>query len=472
MSMTDSPRTVDVVPIIERQRAGRFWITLFVVSWAITFLDGFDFQLLAFAGRYIKKAFQLTDTQLGTLGTVGLLGTLIGGLCIGYLGDRIGRRPSILLCTVGFGLFMLAFPLSQDYTQLVVLRFLSGFFLGGVLPLAWALNTEFAPARFRSTSVVIIMVGYSLGSASGGPISNLLIPEHGWESVFVLGGACSLLAAIPVQLLLPESVKFLAQRDMRQGRIAQIMRRVAPGANFAEGTRFVVGTGEVDRKRFTPAALFRDRLVVITTLLWIAYMCSSAIVFYLAFWGPILNERLGFSPSAAATVAAGAAVAGCVGQLLIGRFIDNRGAGTIALMPLLAVPFLLLIGLAPLGKLAYVVVLLAANILIIGGHGGMHSIAGIFYRPAIRANGAAWATSVAKFGAMLGPWLAGTIMDEGLSAQATFYVFALFPLLMSGLLIGLGRVQRRLPEQADGALITRRAGADMESADTGVAATS
>ncbi|WP_160148862.1 MFS transporter [Amycolatopsis alkalitolerans] len=445
-----SVQTVDVFPIIERQRAGRFWISLFVVSWAITFLDGFDLQILSFAGRYIKKAYHLSDTQLGTLGTIGLLGTLIGGLALGYLGDRLGRRPSIMVATIGFGIFMVVFIFAQDYTQLVILRVLAGLFLGGMLPLAWALNTEFAPARFRSTSVVIIMIGYSLGSAAGGPVSNLLIPRFGWESVFVAGGVASLLAVIPVALVLPESVKFLAQKDRKQDKIAKILRRIDPSLKFAEGTRFVAGL--VDKKRFNPAQLFSDKLRMITSLLWIAYICSSAVVFYLAFWGPILNERLGFSTSAAATIAACASVAGAVGQLLIGRFIDKRGAGTIAIMPLLGVPCLLLIGLAPLSAGVYILILLVAHIFIIGGHGGVHSIASIFYRPAIRANGGAWATSIAKFGAMLGPWLAGVIMDGGLGARGTFFVFALFPLLMSGLLFWLGRVQKRLPPDADGAL--------------------
>ncbi|GLY66865.1 MFS transporter [Amycolatopsis taiwanensis] len=450
--------TVDVQPIIERQRAGRFWISLFTVSWAITFLDGFDFQILSFAGRYIEKDFQLTDTQLGTLGTIGLVGTLLGGLGMGYAGDRIGRRPAIMASIAGFGIFMILFVFSRNYPELIALRFLSGAFLGGVLPLTWALNTEFAPARFRSTSVVIIMVGYSLGSAAGGPVSNLLIPHYGWPSVFLVGGICSLLVLLPVIFVLPESVKFLAQKDLKHDRIAEILRRVAPGMRFEPGTRFISG-GIVDKKRFTPKQLFRDKLALITSVLWVAYMCSSAVVFYLAFWGPILNERLGFTTTTAAIIAACSSVAGAVGQLLLGRFVDNRGARTIALMPLLGVPCLLAIGLLSLGKAPYIAVLMLANIFIIGGHGGMHSIAGIFYRPAIRANGAAWATSIAKFGAMLGPWLAGVLLDGGFTARGTFYVFALFPLLMAALLFVLGAAQRKLPADADGALSSVSKGA-------------
>jgi AAHS family 4-hydroxybenzoate transporter-like MFS transporter len=89
---------------------------------------------------------------------------------------------------------------------------------------------------------------------------------------------------------------------------------------------------------------------------------------------------------------------------------------------------------------------------VIGGHGGIISICGIFYRPAIRANGAGWATSMAKFGAMLGPWLAGFVMDHGLDARATFFVFAFFPVAMVVILVVLGRVQRGLPADVDGSL--------------------
>jgi AAHS family 4-hydroxybenzoate transporter-like MFS transporter len=449
----DSRPVVDVVPLIENQKVGRFWLMLFAVSWAVTFLDGFDLQIISFAGRYLQESFELSNTQLGTLGTVGVVGTLLGGIAMGYVGDRVGRKPAIVVSTIGFGVFMLLFAVAQDYTQLVVLRFATGVFLGGALPLVWAVVTEFAPARLRSTSVVITMIGYSLGSASGGPVSNALIPRFGWESVFIAGGVASLLAAVPVILFLPESVKFLAQKDLRQHRIAAILRRAVPGAVVPAGARFVVGTGGLARASFRPADLFRGgRLALITPLVWVAYMCSSAIVFYLAFWGPILNERIGFSVSAAATLAAWTAVAGAAGQLLIGRFIDHRGAGTIAWMPLLAVPCLMLIGLVQLNAVAYIAVIVLAHVFVIGGHGGIISICGIFYQPAIRANGAGWATSMAKFGAMLGPWLAGFVMDHGVDARGTFFVFAFFPVAMVVLLVVLGRVQKSLPADSDGSL--------------------
>jgi AAHS family 4-hydroxybenzoate transporter-like MFS transporter len=412
-SPTSGP-VVDVVPLIENQKIGRFWTALFAVACLVTFLEGFDLQVVSFAGSYLKHDFALDNTQLGALGTISVVGQLLGGIAITYFGDRFGRKPSIVASVLCFGLFTVLFAFAANYPQLMVLRLLTGLGTGGALPLTWALVTEFAPRRLRSTSVVIVMVGYSIGSAVGGPLSNLLIPRLGWGSVFVAGGIASLAVVIPVVLVLPESIKFLAQRGLAQHRIAPILRRVSPGIVLPPGARFVVGTQAADHTGFTPAALF--------------------------------------SVSSAATLAAGAGLAGAFGQAVIGRFIDRRGAGAIAWMPLLAVPTLLLIGFAPLGTVGYILALLVANILIIGGNGGVISISNIFYRPSIRASGGGWAASVSKLGAMLGPLLAGRLLDSGLSAKGTFFVFAVFPVAMVVLLTTLGRVQRGLPAGAEGSL--------------------
>ncbi|WP_051844091.1 MFS transporter [Streptomyces sp. NRRL S-813] len=454
--MSATPPVVELAPIVERQRASRFWLLMYAVCCLITFLDGFDFQILSFAATYIRKDFGLTETQLGTLGTVGLFGTMIGALIMGYLADRIGRRPTIAVSVAGFGIFMLGFAYADTYGHLIALRFVSGLFLGGVLPLTWALAAEYAPKRFRVTAVSIIMVGYTLGGAAGGPVSNWLVPEHGWRSVFVLGGACSLLTVFAVLALLPESVKFLAlkARPGSDERIARILRRFQPDLSVEPGTRFT--TGDPQRAhpggRFTPAQLFRGHLAGITSLLWLVYLLSSALIYFMVFWTPMINERMGFSVSAAATIAAAASVAGAVGQLFISRFVDRKGAGTILWMPLAAVVCMLVLGAGTLGPAVYVAFVIGAKMFVNGGHGGITSIAGTFYPTAIRANGAAWASSVAKIGAMVGPWLGGVILDAGLGARGAFTVFAVCPAVMVLVLFALGRVQRRLPAEAEGAL--------------------
>ncbi|MFB6674456.1 MFS transporter [Streptomyces sp. NPDC056390] len=455
--MSATPHLVELAPLIERQRANRRWLLMYAVCCLITFLDGFDFQILSFAATYLKKDFGLTETQLGTLGTVGLFGTMIGALIMGYLADRMGRRPTIIVSVAGFGVFMLGFAQADTYAHLFALRFISGLFLGGVLPLTWALAAEYAPKRFRVTAVSIIMCGYTLGGAAGGPVSNWLIPDYGWRSVFVVGGVCSLLTVLAVLPLLPESVKFLAlkARPDSDERISRILSRFQPGLSIEPGTRFTTEAQEQAHsgKRFTPAQLFSGHLAAITPLLWVVYLLSSALIYFLVFWTPMINERMGFSVSAAATIAALASVAGAVAQLFISRFVDRKGAGIILWMPLAAVVCMVTLGSGALAPAVYVAFVIGSKMFVNGGHGGITSIAGTFYPTAIRANGAAWASSVAKIGAMVGPWLGGVILDAGLGAQGAFTVFAVCPAVMVVVLFVFGRVQRRLPAEAEGAIL-------------------
>ena len=187
---------VDVSQIIEQQKLNRFLVTLVVGSWVITFFDGFDMNVIAFAAPYLAPAFHLDKVMMGKVFSIGLAGTMVGGFLFGYLGDKIGRRPAIILATVAFSILTMAIAFAGSYEQLLALRFLDGIAIGGMLPLSWALNIEFAPKRYRSTIVTTVMVGYSLGTALGGPIAIWLIPKYGWGSVFLAGGGLSLLSAI------------------------------------------------------------------------------------------------------------------------------------------------------------------------------------------------------------------------------------------------------------------------------------
>ncbi len=187
--------TVDVSAIIEQQKLGRFLVSLVMISWIITFFDGLDSNLISFAAPYFGAQYHLSKIQLGNIFSMGLFGTMVGGFALGYLGDRIGRRPVVVFATALFGILTMCFALANSYWSLFLLRFIDGLPLGGMLPLAWALNIEYAPKRYRATIVTVIMMGYSLGTALGGPIAIWLIPMFGWKSVFVFGGAVSFLCA-------------------------------------------------------------------------------------------------------------------------------------------------------------------------------------------------------------------------------------------------------------------------------------
>jgi AAHS family 4-hydroxybenzoate transporter-like MFS transporter len=417
---------IDVAEIVERQKPGRFLTVLVLVSWIITFFDGYDSNVIAYAAPYLATQYNLDRVMVGNIFSSGLVGTLIGGFAFGYLGDRVGRRPGIILATAAFGFLTLAFILASGYRSLLMLRLFDGIAVGGMLPLAWALNIEYAPKRYRATVVTIIMIGYSAGAALGGPIAVWLIPQHGWQSVFVVGGVLSLIAALGLLFVLPESARFLASKGLKPRRVAKLLHRLT-GQSIPEDAEFVVADEEGHAKDFHPALLFRDRLRWITPLLWIAYIFSSMTVFFLATWTPLVFEALHYTRSQAALAGSLTAVAGAIGGLLLMRFTDNKGAIAITAMPLLAIPLLLAAAFVDVDQASFLVLFTLIALFLIGGHFGLHSIAGIFYPSAYRGNGAGWATSVAKIGSIAGPFLAGIILSTSLPVRNIFAVLAICP---------------------------------------------
>src|SRR6266704_693930 len=125
---------VDVSQIIEQQKLNGFLIALVVGSWVITFFDGFDMNVISFAAPYLAPEFHLDRVMMGKVFSIGLVGTMVGGFLFGYLGDKIGRRPAIILATAAFGVLTMAMALAGSYQQLLAIRFLDGVAIGGMLP--------------------------------------------------------------------------------------------------------------------------------------------------------------------------------------------------------------------------------------------------------------------------------------------------------------------------------------------------
>jgi AAHS family 4-hydroxybenzoate transporter-like MFS transporter len=382
--------------------------------------------------------------QAGNIFGVHQLGTLIGGFLLGYLGDRIGRRPTVILATAAFGALTMCFYFTSSYGSLFWLRLIDGIPLGGMLPLAWALNIEYAPKRYRATIVTVIMVGYSLGTALGGPFANWLIPKLGWKSVFISGGAAALVSALILLAMLPESIRFLATKGRRPDRIVAMLRRVAPGESFPAGANFIVGDEAGHSKDFKPSLLFKGELGTITPLIWTAYIASSFAVFFIVNWTPLVFEALQYSRAQAATTATVNSIMGAIGGILLMRFTDAKGAIAITTMPAVTFVLLLVAGFATMGPGAFLFLNALIGGFLIGGHFGMHSISGIFYPTAYRGNGASWATSIAKIGSIGGPMVGGWVLATHLPVKHILALLAIFPLIFAVCIHVVGRTHTRM----------------------------
>ena len=437
--------TVDVAEVIESQPVGRFTVGLIVTCWLVTFFDGFDMTVISFTSKYLSHDFQLTPVMLGNVFSAGIFGTLIGGLIFGYLGDRIGRRPSIIIATGGFSVLTVAIAFAQSYPQLLVMRFFNGVTLGGAIPLLWALSIEYAPKRLRARVVTLIMLGYGFGVSFSGPIARMLIPHFGWQGVFWFGGLASLVSTLLLLLVLPESLRYLTSRQAPPRKIARILSRLAPALQLPADARFVLSDEAATGKpRFEPSMLFRGELKRITPLIWMAFIASSLSTYFLTTWGPLVLEEMGFSADHAAWLTAGNSLCGACGALVIMNFTDRRGPISIAALPTIAVPLLLVAGLAPMGLGVFLALSLCLSVFLGGGHYAVQSIAGIFYPSAYRANGAGWAGSIAKIGSIAAPLIGAQVLSTSLPVKNTYALLAICPAVFGLCILLIGLIDRRL----------------------------
>jgi MFS transporter, AAHS family, 4-hydroxybenzoate transporter len=458
------PRTIDVSSLLEGRRLGRFNYRVIVLSWLITAFDGFDMMVIGFTGPYIRDELGFSALTLGHLISAGLFGMLLGGFLFSYAGDRIGRRATIIIAATSFGLLTTATAFATTYHALLVMRFLDGLAIGGLLPLAWALNVEFVPRRMRSTIVTVIMMGYSVGSASAGPITNWIAPQHGWQGVYLMGGLATLCCAVALWLGLPESIRFLVARRGRSELVARTLKRIDPSLDVSGADEFVLADEVPSASSFRVRQLFAGDLRLITPLLWMGYFASSLAIYFSSSWGPSVLEALKFPRQTSALATSAASLLGAAAGLALMRFTDRRGPRSVAVYPALAVPVLLVLGLGFVPANAFLAFSILGSLLVSGEHFGVHSIASIYYPSAIRASGGGWATSIAKFGAVLGPLIGGIVLSSRLPIVRVYALLAVCPAVLLVCALGIAAVVRRsrpaaAPAQArtTGAILIDRA---------------
>jgi len=178
---------IDVGKVIDDAKLNGFHISIAVLGFLFTVAEGVEMACLGFITTEIAKDWNISPEDLMLAHLAVLVGILIGSLVAGILSDRIGRRKSLLLmftlATVGMGVSFFI----GNMTQLVSLRFITGFGAGGALPIAIALVAEYVPKKYRNMLVIFAFSGASFASFVCGYLGNYFITNYGWQGMFLMG---------------------------------------------------------------------------------------------------------------------------------------------------------------------------------------------------------------------------------------------------------------------------------------------
>ncbi len=440
MASTDKNNTVDVQAFIDSQPVRAFQWRILLLCFLVTAIDGLDTAAIGFIAPALREHWQIGAAELGPVLGAALVGLMLGAFMAGPLADRFGRKRVLLGSVACFGIFSLAAAFAQDLHSLALLRLLTGLGLGGAMPNAITLTSEYCPQRRRSLMVTGMFCGFTLGSALGGVVAAHLLPLFGWRSVLALGGVLPL-ALLPVLLLaLPESVRFLARRNANDARAKAILQRIGDLPAGCQGLGIDEPEVAVSPVRQILAAPLRRG----TLALWLAFFMSLLIIYGMTNWLPLLVKDTGLSLSQAALISALFQLGGTVGALCLGAAMDRFDPHRVLVLALLGgAGCLFAIGQCHADYALLGLSVAGMGFCISGSQVGANALAAAFYPTASRATGVSWAHGVGRIGSVCGTFGGALLVNAGLSFEAMFSVLML-PAVVAALAI-LFKGMRQVP---------------------------
>jgi AAHS family 4-hydroxybenzoate transporter-like MFS transporter len=406
--MSDQP-VVQVSRLLDERGLGSFQITLLIWTFFLVLIDGYDISAIAFAAPHLVKAWGVSPKDLGPVFSASLVGILFGSGLFGWMGDRYGRKAALVWSNLVFGVFTLAAAYSTNLDQMFWLRLLAGLGIGGVIPNVVAINAESAPRRLRAT-LAIIGVGFvPLGGAIPGFVTAALVPAHGWQIIFLIGGIVPIGIAVAAIFGLPESIKYMALHERLRGKLEKSIAVISPGFVAPPNATYII-EDEKQFPGFNPSYLFQQGLALITPLLWLLFALNLMGYFFLISWTPTLMTAAKLPPTTVALAGASLQVGGTVGALLLCWWLQKHRFLAVTIMFVIAVPVVAAIGYAGLtSKTALLVTIFFAGFLVLGIQSGINVIGAMVYPTSLRANGSGWELGVGRIGSIVGP-LAGAAL--------------------------------------------------------------
>ena len=422
---------------LENLPVGSFHYKLLVVTGLGWLFDSMDTGLISFVLPVLTKEWSLSPEQVGWIGSVGLIGMALGAVLAGTIADKFGRKnvfaATVILYSLSTGLCAIAW----SYESLLVFRFLVGFGLGGELPVAATLMSEYAPSRLRGRFIVLLESFWGLGWLVAALISYLLIPKFGWQVAFIIGALPALYVFL-IRLHMPESIRYLISKGkVEEARqiILTLEKKLAVASKPFENEFLDEATPIFKLNVFT---LWSKTFRVRTLMLWLAWFGIVFSYYGIFMWLPSIVFAQGFEVVKTFEYVLIMTLAQMPGYFSAAFLVDVIGRRyTLSL-------FLLMSGVCAyfFGNATTSYEILgwgaAMSFFNLGAWGVIYTYTPELYPTAIRALGSGWAAGFGRIGGMTAPMLVGVLLFNSVPINFIFVMFASVFVIISIIILSLG----------------------------------
>lgn len=411
---------VNISEIIDNSKFGKIHFT--VLAWCIVLIlfDGYDLAVLGAIIPTLHVEWDVSTTVLGFVGSLTLIGSLIGSLICGVVADKIGRKNVIVVCIAIFGIFTFINAFATNITQFAVFRFLAGIGLGGIPPLLVTLTSEYSPKKIRNLMIGVMFSGYSIGGILVSLLGMQLLPMYGWQSLFYIG-ALPIVALPFIVKTLPESLYYMVKKG-EQEKAKTLLNALNPSYLLNEQTLLVT---ELETTGMPIKRLFQEKRTRVTLLFWMICFMGLLLVYGLTTWLPQIMVASGFQLSSSLSFLLCLNIGAIIGSIIGGMIADKIGTKKV-LMVFYLVGGLSLISLAFNPNIFVLYLLIGCcGAASIGAQNLNNAYISTYFPSNMKSTALGTSLGIGRLGGIVGPTLGGLLLASDGQNYWSFIAFSI-----------------------------------------------
>lgn len=413
-------KSINVQEIIDQAKFNAFHKLLVFCCFLIIVFDVYDLVVFGVVLPVLMEEWQLTPVEAGVLGSYALFGMMFGAIIFGSISDRIGRKKCIIICMLIFTIFSYLVTLCTGPTSFGILRFVAGLGIGGLMPNAVALITEYAPQKNRSFLSTLMFSGYGVGGILAALLGIWLLPLYGWKIMFYIG-ALPIFTIPFIIKFVPDSIGFLVAKNKRD-EVKKVLNKIDSNLEIDEHSQFYM---PIKLESASISQLFKSGRLTSTLMFWTAFFMCLLMVYGLNSWLPKLMTKAGYPLGSSLMFLLSLNLGGMIGAIGGGKLGDKFKLKNVLIVFLsIAAISLFLLGFKGNSFTLYLLIAIAGATTI-GTQILLYTYVAQFYPMEVRSTGIGWASGVGRLGGIVGPLVGGILLGMNLPFEYNFLVFAI-----------------------------------------------